>query len=113
VRISKPVHGIMEIAADSNNGVVWINSCDGQCILRIGGLKFERPDERFSSIDIFQGKATMYSDPENEELNMVSNFLNSVLETVVGKIIENPTKEKRKFLVSILDKLKEFIQEER
>jgi len=44
---------------------------------------------------------------------MVSNFLNSVLETVVGKIIENPTKEKRKFLVSILDKLKEFIQEER
>jgi len=113
VKISKPVHGVMEIVADSSNGVIWINSCDGQCILRIGGLKFERPDERFSSIDIFQNEAVMYSDPKNEELNMVSNFLNSVFETIGGKIFEKSTEEKREFLVSILDKLKKFIWEER
>jgi flagellin-specific chaperone FliS len=112
VRISKPVHGIMEIAADSNNGVVWINSCDGQCILRICKLKFKKIEAAFSSIDITDSQVYMESNLGNEYQEDLSNFLSSVYETIIRKLVEKPIEKQKEFLISILDNIKEFIQEE-
>jgi hypothetical protein len=103
--ISKPIHGVIEI---DEKGTIWINSVDGYCILRICKLNFENVEERFDSIDITDGKVSMTPELCSD---MMSNFLNSVFEITVGKMMELPTREREGFLVDTLDKLRKTAQE--
>ena len=106
--ITKSIHGVMEIKTDEKNGVIWINTCDGYCILRICGLKFKNTEEKFMSIDITKDDAMMYanSGAKGSESELVSNFLESVLDIVLQKLITDPKGESSKILTSALDNLK-------
>jgi hypothetical protein len=109
--ISKPIHGIMEIKVDQENGVIWINTCDGYCILRICGLKFINTEEKFEAIDITKDKVMMYSSSGFEKPETVSNFLESVLDIVLQQLVTKPIKDHSKLLTDTLDNLKKYIQE--
>jgi len=111
--ISKPIHGIMEIKVDQENGAIWINTCDGYCILRICGLKFENIEEKFEGIDITKDKVMMYPLAKNEKEDLISNFLESTLDIVFQKLTTKPTTEYSKLLTGVLDNLKKYIQEEK
>lgn len=111
--ITKPIHGVMEIKIDEKDGVIWINTCDGYCILRICGLKFKNTEEKFSSIDIIKDNVMIYSNPKLENPDLVSNFLESVLDIVLQKLVTNPIRESSEILTSALENLKKNLQEEK
>ena len=108
MRIIKPFDGTLDI--ELANGTIWLNSCDGYCVLRIGGLKFSKVEEKFSMIDILNGKAVMYKDNEH---TMITNFLQTVFGLVSSKIVEKNGEERQEFLIKLLENLKKNIQEEK
>jgi hypothetical protein len=111
--ITKPIHGRMEIKADQENGVIWINTCDGYCILRICGLKFENIEEKFEAIDVTNSKVMMYPLTKNEKEDLISNFLESALDIVFQKLTTKSMAEYPKLLTGVLNNLKKYIQEEK
>jgi hypothetical protein len=111
--ITKPIHGTMEIKVDQENGVIWLNTSDGYCILRICGLKFENTEEKFEGIDITRDKVMMYPSSGLEKPELISNFLESVLDIVLQKLVTKPIKDYSKILTFVLDSLKKNLQEEK
>lgn len=111
--ITKPIHGTIEIKVDPKDGVIWINTCDGYCILRICGLKFENIEEKFESVDITKGIVMMYPSSGIEKPEMVSNFIESVLDVVLQQLVTKPMEDHPKILTSVLDNLKKSLREEK
>ena len=111
--ITKPIHGTMEIKADQENGVIWINSCDGYCILRICGLKFSNIEEKFELIDITKSNVMMYPSSGIEKSELFSNFLESVSDIVLQQLTTKPMEDYPKILTSVLDNLKKNLREEK
>jgi hypothetical protein len=104
--ISKPIHGVMEIKVDQENGILWINTCDGYCILRVCGLKFVNMEEKFEGIDITKDKVMMYPLAGNEKQDLLSNFLESVLDIVFQKLSTKQIEDYPKILTDVLNNLK-------
>lgn len=111
--IIKPIHGTMEIKVDPKDGVLWINTCDGYCILRICGLTFGNIEEKFETIDITKGSVMMYPSNGFEKPELFSNFLESVTDIVLQQLTTKPMEDYPKILTSVLDNLKKSLREEK
>lgn len=103
--ILKPIHGTIEV--DKSRGVIWINTCDGICVLRICQINFVNYEEKFGFIDVTKEKAFMIKDSGLEEESKVSNFLNSVVEVISEKLPGLPDEEQEEYLSKLLTKLRE------